>query len=81
MATREAVRATKAQAITTSDVTEYDPPLEGLYIGVSGNVAVVLEKDSAPVTLLSVPIGLLTGFRIKQVYATGTTATNIIGFK
>lgn len=49
---------------------------QAIYVGVSGNIVVVLE-DGSVATLLSVPIGLLP-VRAARVNATSTTATNMV---
>ena len=64
--------------ITTSDVTEYNPPLRGLYVGVTGDVAIVLADGSSGTykNLVSGVIHPITN--IKKIMATGTTALNIL---
>jgi len=65
-----------AAAVTTSDT---DPNVfTRLYIGGAGNVAVVTEAGNT-VTFTAVPVGTSLDIRTKQVLATGTTATNIVG--
>jgi hypothetical protein len=49
-----------------------------LYIGGAGNVAVVTEAGNT-VTFTAVPVGTQLDIRVKQILATGTTATNIVG--
>jgi hypothetical protein len=48
-----------------------------LYIGVSGDVAVVTRNRSTSVTFKAVPVGILP-VQVTKVLATGTTATDII---
>lgn len=74
--------ATHAVAITPSDTTVYSPPLSQLYLPVTGAVAVLLSGDTVPVTLATAAAGMLSGFLIQKVMATGTTpSTNIVGFR
>ncbi|MEJ0017545.1 MAG: hypothetical protein WDN25_13460 [Acetobacteraceae bacterium] len=71
-----------ALAVTKSDTTAYDPPLTALYVGGAGNVAIVAagQVDADAVTLTAVPVGTtITGWAIRKVMATNTTATLLIG--
>lgn len=68
--------AVGAYAITTSDSATNNA--RALYIGVSGDVAVVTRGRSTSVVFKSVPIGILP-VQVTKVLATGTTATNILG--
>lgn len=66
-----------AVAIVPSDSVNFTrTPTQGIYVGVSGNISVVLE-DGSTASLLSVPIGLLP-VRATRVNAAGTTATNLV---
>lgn len=67
-------------AVTPSDTTVYNPPLRGLYVGGTGNVAVVAASDTSSVTLNTVPAGTFVPVIASKVLATGTTATNIVGY-
>lgn len=51
-----------------------------LYVGGLGNLAVQGE-DGVDVTFTAVPVGTILPIRTRRVYAIGTTATNIVGFK
>ena len=66
-----------AFAITKSDSTVIQA--RALYIGVTGDVAVVTEGRTASVTFKNVPVGVLP-VQVTQVLSTGTTASEIIGF-
>lgn len=70
--------ATGGSAITTSDSTAVD--FNGIYIGGAGNVKVDL-LDGSTVTLTAVIVGTIYPLRVTKVYATGTTATNLVGLK
>lgn len=74
--------------ITASDVTVYDPPLRGLRVGAAGagNVVLVYAGDDEAVAgnreTVAVSNGqLITGFLIRQVRATGTTASGLTGYR
>lgn len=66
--------------VTKSDVTVYDPPLDGLWVGGTGAVAVV-DMTGASVTITSIPDGQLLPFKVRQVLETGTDATDIVGVR
>lgn len=63
-------------ALTPNDSTTF-PTVRGLYIGVSGDVAVTTAYGEA-VTFKNVPVGIHP-VQVTQVKSTGTTATDIIG--
>lgn len=68
-----------AAAVTPSDTVSFTRGVtQGIYVGVSGNISLLME-DGSTVSLLSVPIGLLP-VRALRVNATGTTATNMVAF-
>jgi hypothetical protein len=70
-----------AFAVTPTDATDLASYARALYVGVSGDLVIVPidNADGATVTLKSHPVGYCP-VSVRQVYATGTTATNIIGF-
>lgn len=72
--------------ITPSDTTVYDPPLTMLYATGAGNVVLVYAADSETVaanydTVAVSATSYLTGRAIRQVRATGNTATGIKGYR
>ena len=70
-----AIITSHAAAVTPSDTVNLSKP-GTLYIGVSGDVK-VLTMGGDTVTYLGVPIGFLP-VAVLRVFATGTTATNIL---
>lgn len=68
-----------AFAITPSDSAPLIQITRGLYVGGSGNVSVVLAGDAVAVVLNGVVAGSLYPLRVKQVTATNTTATGLVG--
>jgi hypothetical protein len=62
--------------VVTLDAAMPDDTCRGLYIGVTGNVAVMWE-DGTTVTFPNVPVGILP-VMVKKVLATGTTASGIV---
>ena len=69
--------ATNAVAITPSDTDDLAATCRYLYIGVSGDVKVNMSGTGTGIVFKAVPVGLLR-IRASRVYATGTTATNIV---
>lgn len=78
MTMRNDIVAKDAVAVTTSDTAFVD--FVQLYIGVTGDVAVECE-GGVSVTLKAHPVGYTARMHITRVMATGTTATNIVGFE
>lgn len=70
---------TAAVAITPHDTNELATVTRGLYIGGAGNVAAVLADGGDAVTLTALAVGVIHRLRVRQVLATGTTATGIVG--
>lgn len=66
-------------AITPNDGVDLATNTRGIYVGGAGNVAVILEDDTASVTFVAPPVGSVLPIRARRVLATGTTATNLIG--
>lgn len=72
-----------AAAVTPNDTTDLSVYAQALWIGVgaatnSGNVKVDLIDGGTGVVIPAVPTGTLITIGVKRVYATGTTATNIV---
>lgn len=71
----QSAAAKDAFSITKSDVTVI--ACEALYIGVTGDVAVITVGNTT-ITFTNVPVGVLP-IRCTKVLSTGTTASGIIG--
>jgi hypothetical protein len=70
--------AVAAVAVTPHDTTVIPTGVtRALYIGVSGDVNVLMADGGTAVTFKSVPIGILP-VRVQRVNSTSTTATNIL---
>ena len=65
-----------AVAITPSDSATF-AQTRAIYVGGAGNIAVTMA-DGTSVTLNALAVGVVHLFSVKQIKATGTTATNII---
>jgi hypothetical protein len=70
--------ASHAETITPSDTTAIPSATRGLYVGSSGDVAVVMASGES-VTFVSVPAGIVLPVRLLKVKATGTTASALVG--
>ena len=70
--------ASHAFEIVPSDTEELEVVTRGLYVGVTGNAVVVMQSGDE-VTFVGIAAGDVLPIRVKQVKATNTTATNMIG--
>lgn len=69
--------STNAVVVTPSDVTKLATPTNGLYVGGTGNVSVLMAGGQT--TLFSaVPAGVTLPISVLRVNSTNTTATLII---
>lgn len=70
--------AENAFDVTPNDSADLSQFTRGLYLGNAGDVKVdTIGGDT--VTFTSLSAGVIHPIRVARVYATGTTATNIIG--
>jgi hypothetical protein len=67
---------TKLLAVTKSDSTVVNCQM--LYVGGTGDVAILADGDTAAVTLSSVPAGTILPIACNKVMSTNTTATNMV---
>ncbi len=65
------------EACTPSDTVNATVPFRALWVGSTGNVAVVFSND-AVVTFVGVPSGFILPVSGRRVNATNTTATSIV---
>lgn len=77
MAHRNDLIPSDAVAVTPSDAAFVN--LIGVYVGGTGALAVRTAKGNT-VTFPAVPAGAQISLGITQVLATGTTATNVVGY-
>lgn len=66
-----------AAAISLSDTVDLPIYSRALFVGVGGNISVLLVGDTNPVLLKNVASGQLLPLRVKRVYA-ATTATDLV---
>ncbi len=70
---------TKFAAVTKSDSTDLTTiATKGLYVGTTGDVAVMGVGDAAAVTFKNVPAGSFIPGSFSRVMSTGTGASNIV---
>lgn len=72
--------AARAQAITPSDSVDLPVATRAVYIGGAGNLRVETQGGDI-VTFSGLPGGFILPVRVARVFATGTTATNLIGLR
>lgn len=71
---------TAAFVITPSDSAALASQTRWLYVGVSGDVTADFINGGVYVTLKAMPIGLYQ-LGVSKIYATSTTATNLVGLQ
>jgi hypothetical protein len=79
--TNEPITAARhAEAVTPSDTVDLSHVTSAIYVGVTGDLAMILanDPDVAPVTFKAVPAGTLLQLQCRRVMATGTTASSIV---
>jgi hypothetical protein len=69
--------ADNAAAVTPNDSTDLTNTARALYVGSTGDVKVDTAAGDT-VTFGTVPSGAILPVRVKRVYSTGTTASNIV---
>lgn len=79
---RRAIAVTPSDTKDVTNATGDNAPYyaKALYIGVTGDVAIVAAADAVgtSVTFKAVPVGWFP-VQVRRVMSTGTTATNIVG--
>lgn len=73
---------TQTVAITPNDGADISgSSLRGLYLGATGDVRGILSDDTSPQTFVGLAGGVVHPLSFKRIYATGTTATGILGVR
>ena len=70
--------ARRAVSITANDSTDLVNVSRGLYVGSSGDIAVILADDTAVVVIVGVGAGSILPLRVKRLRSTDTTASDIV---
>lgn len=65
-------------AVTPSDTVPLPTVPKGIYVGTGGDVRLQGVGATAPVTYVNVPAGAFIAVEVSQVFATGTTASDLI---
>lgn len=71
--------ATEAFVITPDDDNDLATETRGIYIGGAGDLTVDMGDNGTNITFVGLMAGVLYPFCVQKVYATGTTATGIVG--
>lgn len=67
-------------AIAKNDATVLDQPTRGIYVGTAGDLHVMMASSAnTELTFTGLLAGTVYNIRVKKVYATGSTANNLIG--
>ena len=66
-------------AITPNDTANLLRETRGIYCGGDGDLHVLMADGLSEVTFKNLTSGGTHGYRLKKVFATGTTATDILG--
>lgn len=66
-----------AANITPNDTADLTYVCNEVYVGGLGNLRVTCE-DNTEATFTAVPVGTVLKLRIRKVWATNTTATNLV---
>jgi len=74
--TAPAGNATELDALFSNTV-DLPVPTRGLYVGVTGNIKVIMEGGQT-VTFENVPVCVIP-LRVSRIFDTGTTASKIVG--
>ena len=69
---------THPEAVNPNDGQDLDRVTRAIYVGNGGNVRVLMPEGLTTV-FENMPAGTFLPLRIKRVFATGTTASGIIG--
>jgi hypothetical protein len=68
-----------AQAVTPSDTSAVTA--SALYVGGAGNLQVDMLNGHTAVLFMAVPVGTVLPITVSRVYATNTTATQILALR
>ena len=66
-------------AIVPSDTLDLPRATKAIYIGFSGDVALIPVRGTLPVVFKKVIAGTILDVRVRAIRATGTTAADLVG--
>ena len=75
--TRGSNPAENAAGVTPHDTNDITKGARALYVGTTGNIKMITAGGDTG-TLKSVPAGAIITVRVKRVFSTGTSASNIV---
>jgi len=72
--------AAHCYAVTPNDSIDIPTTAKAIYVGTTGDIKVELAGDNVGVATVfkTVPAGAFLPIRARRIWATGTTATNIV---
>lgn len=73
------LQGTSSFAVTPNNSSNLSPTANALYVGYTGNLTILGLQDTSPVTFFNVAGGTFFPLQVKKVYASGTTASGIVG--
>jgi hypothetical protein len=65
--------------IVPSDTTELPFVTRAVYVGAAGDITLRLAGDTGSQSIKAVPVGAMLPLRVRQIYATGTGASQLVG--
>ena len=71
----------RAVAITPDDSNDLADRTRGIYVGVSGDLSVILAEDTTAVTFVGLAAGVVHPIAAIRIRSTGTTATSIVALR
>ncbi len=66
-------------AITPDDGADLPRATKAVYVGLTGDVALIPVRGTAPVVFRRVSAGTILDVRVRAIRATGTTAGDLVG--
>jgi hypothetical protein len=73
------IPAPNGYAITPNNSTDLPNNIRAIYVGSAGDIKVDFVDSGSGVVIKNATAGSILPFQVKRVYATGTTATNLVG--
>lgn len=73
----QTISAQSAAVITPNDTTVFTPT-RGIYVAVTGDVKADMS-DGSTITFVGLTGNMVHPIAVRRVYATGTTATGVVG--
>jgi hypothetical protein len=69
---------TQAAAVTPSDTVDLTYATTRVWIGGAGDIQVTFADNAAATVIAAVPVGTMLPIRVRRIWSTNTTATNIV---